>query len=294
MANSRTKLIFYDYLSLTKPTITLLVVVTVIPSLFMATGGSLPPLWLALATILGTACMSGSAAVCNQFAETSLDKAMERTQKRSLADNRIGKVPALVFAGVLAIVGASLLGYFANLLTVLCAFAGHVFYVLVYTLYLKPRTAQNIVIGGAAGAVGPLIGWAAVTGHLAWEAWVLALVIFLWTPPHFWALALKYKDDYARAGIPMYPVVYGDHKTRWLMFFYTLALIPCVGVLYGFKVSGLFFLVTAGGMTLKFVWDALTLARSNANDLAMPFFYYSCFYTLGFFIILTVDYLLNI
>jgi protoheme IX farnesyltransferase len=172
--------------------------------------------------------------------------------------------------------------------------AGHIFYVVIYTLILKQRTPQNIVIGGAAGGVGPLIGWAAVTGSLSWEAWVMFGIIFLWTPPHFWALALKYKDDYAQANIPMYPVVYGDDKTRKAMMFYAVLLIPCVFSLYYYGGAGVWFLITAMPLTLKFAYDTAKLYFSKSNDKAMSLFHFSCVYTLLIFTFLAVERILSL
>lgn len=284
---------FADYFALTKPTITLLVAVTVIPSLLLASP-HLPHPLQALAAIIGASLASASAAVFNQLVESDLDVQMQRTRRRSLASGRVSRDSALAFGLGLGALGLSLLYFCASPVAALAALAGHLFYVFVYTLYLKPRTVQNIVIGGAAGAVGPLIGWAAVTGELTWPAWVLFLIIFLWTPPHFWALALKYKEDYARAGVPMYPVVHGEKKTKQWMFFYTLTLVPCVLSLYIFGVAGLLFLGVGGALTLKFCWDALQLLADTHNEKVMPFFHYSCLYVFGLFGALTLDRFLSL
>lgn len=281
-----------DYIQLTKPTITLLVVVTVIPSLFIASS-TLPDQMTALAAIFGAMLASASAAVFNQIIEQNIDQTMERTQNRSLVSGKVNKFPAIVFGTILGLAAVYILLRWTNLYTLYAAIGGHIFYVVIYTLILKPRTVQNIVIGGAAGAVGPLIGWAAATGTYAWPAWVLFSVIFLWTPPHFWALALKYKDDYAQAGIPMYPVVHGDHKTRKMMFLYTLPLLPAVASIYLHPPVGLFYLLLATGFTLKFIIDAWKIYRSESNDKVMPFFYYSCFYTFGVFGALMLDQLVS-
>ena len=196
-----------------------------------------------------------------------------------------------------AYLGATLLGsvalitlyHLATPLAAFLAFGGHFFYVCFYTLYLKYKTPQNIVIGGAAGAVGPLIGWASVTNSLSVSSCLLFLIIFLWTPPHFWALSLKYKKDYAKAGIPMFPVIYGDQKTRKNIFLYTLSLIPTLIFFYYFEKSNLIFILSSLALTLYFIYLALRLYLSQNNKRAMPLFHYSCLYAFGIFGILTLD-----
>ena len=220
--------IWRDFYGLTKPTITLLVVITVFPSLLLASESGLPGLGVSLAALLGAGLCSASAAAMNQILERHVDQKMARTKVRSLACGRVSQRVAWTYALLLLLVGQTILWTWTTPLASLTALAGQLFYVFIYTLWLKPRTAQNIVIGGAAGAVGPLIGWAAITNTLPLAAWLQFLLIFFWTPPHFWALALKYKSDYAAARIPMYPVVYGDHSTRRAMLLYSLTLLPCV------------------------------------------------------------------
>lgn len=280
-----------DYVTLTKPTITLLVIITVIPSLILPTG-SFPALGTSLAAVFGTMFASASAAVFNQLVEADSDQHMDRTRKRSLPAGRVSKNSALVFASVLLIAALALLYWGTNLLATLTALAGHIFYVVIYTMGLKKRTPQNIVIGGAAGAVGPLIGWAAVSGTINLPAWLLFLIIFFWTPPHFWSLALKYKNDYAQAKIPMYPVVYGDEKTRQAIFFYALCLLPCVVGLYASSNAGVIFLGLSLALTIKFIWDAGVIYFSHHNHQVMRYFRYSCFYTLGVFSALALDQIL--
>ena len=268
--------------------ITLLVVVTTIPAVFMATGG-IPETWHLMLTLLGAGGASGSAAIFNQLVEKDIDLSMKRTRARSLPSNRVSTTNAAIIGTILGLLSFALLYFYVTPLSAYVAIAGHVFYVLVYTVYLKRRTPQNIVIGGAAGAVGPLIGWASVTSSLSLVSWLLFLIIVLWTPPHFWALSLKYKKDYAAAGIPMYPVVYGDERTRKVIFLYTLTLIPCIIVL-GYLAN--LYLITSAinlALTLKFAKDAYTLYKSKNNIDAMPLFYFSCLYTFAIFIILTCD-----
>ncbi|MCB9229393.1 MAG: protoheme IX farnesyltransferase [Deltaproteobacteria bacterium] len=281
--------IISDLFALTKPTITLLVAVTVIPSLLLATWPASPDFMKSLAAVLGASLVSASAAVFNQLVESDLDIQMDRTKRRSLACGRVSPDIGCFFAVLLGLAGLGTLWLWGHWLSALIGLLGHLFYVVVYTLGLKKRTEQNIVIGGAAGAVGPLIGWAAVTGEIAWPAWVLFLIIFLWTPPHFWALALKYEKDYAKAGIPMYPCIHGDHQTRKMMFFYTLSLIPCVLAIAFYPAVGFLYLILAGVLTAKFCLDAWLLYRSGCNTKTMPFFHFSCFYIFGIFGALALD-----
>ncbi|MBC61270.1 MAG: protoheme IX farnesyltransferase [Zetaproteobacteria bacterium] len=284
----RSSSLLYDCFILTKPTITLLVVVTTLPSLLLASK-QMPSLFMITMTLLGTALASGSAAVFNQLIESKIDCEMERTKKRSLPSGRLSNYQAAIFAVIMGLAAFLILYFLAKPLAAFIAFAGHVYYVFFYTMFLKKKTPQNIVIGGAAGAVGPLIGWAAVTGTLDWPAWILFLMIVLWTPPHFWALALKYKEDYAKVGIPMYPVIYGDKKTHKQMFLYTLSLVPTIVVLYIGGVVGVSYLFCAGAFTIKFIWDAYKLLLTGDNKLAMPLFHYSCTYAFILFLGLVFD-----
>ncbi len=277
-----------DFLSLTKPTITLLVVITAIPSLLLATGGLPNPL-LSICTLVGLTLTSGSAAAFNHLLEADVDIHMARTKQRSIASGRVSKKQGITFASILGLSGLALLYFGTQPLAAALALGGHLFYSLVYTKFLKTRTPQNIVIGGVAGAMGPLIGWAAVAGTVEWPAWMLFAIITLWTPPHFWALALKYKLDYARAGIPMYPVVYGDEKTRKAMMLYTFTLFPPILALFIFNKAGWFFLVASLAATGKFCWDAIQVYRAHNNNNAMRLFHYSCLYIFWIFIALVID-----
>jgi len=279
------------YFQMMKPTISLLVVITVIPSLIMAAEG-MPDMGLALLTLVATFLASGSAGMFNHLVDSDIDDLMNRTKSRPIPIGRVSRSFALWFASLLGGMSFVMLYWGANPLAAWVAVAANFFYVVVYTMYLKRRTVQNIVIGGAAGAVGPLIGWAAVTGELAWPAWVLFLVIFLWTPPHFWALAIKYKDDYALAKIPMLPSVKGVPTTRRQIFWYTLTLIPAVASLVIYGQAGWIYGILSIGLTLLFVWLAYKLLASRRDEQAMPLFYYSCFYLFGVFGALTIDRLL--
>lgn len=282
-----------DYFQLTKPTISLLVVVTVIPGLLLVSPGDIPSMNLIFATLVGTWLASSSAAIFNHVVDSDVDQQMVRTRKRPVASGRVSNTRAVIFASVLGLASVGVLWHFTSFTAAFVALVANAFYVLFYTMYLKRRTVQNIVIGGAAGAVGPLIGWAAVDGSIGWPAWVLFAVIFMWTPPHFWALALKYKEDYAAAGIPMMPVVRGDESTRRQMFVYTLFLIPLVGSLTLFDVAGWIYFIPSMGLTLYFSWMAWKLMRSKNNTGAMPLFHYSCLYLFGVFGALMADRLIG-
>jgi protoheme IX farnesyltransferase len=278
-----------DYFQMTKPTITLLVVVTVFPGILLASPGQIPHMSLILASLIGTWLASSSAAVFNHLVDADVDRHMDRTRKRPVASGRVVTRNAVIFASSLGLASLVVLSLWTTWLAALIAVAANAFYVLIYTMYLKRRTVQNIVIGGAAGAVGPLIGWASVEPSVGWSAWMLFLVIFLWTPPHFWALAIKYKDDYAAAGIPMMPVVRGEASTRVQMFWYTVLLLPVVASLTFFGAAGWFYLLVAMAFTLYFVWMAWTLMRTGDSKKAMPLFHYSCLYLFGVFGALMLD-----
>lgn len=277
-----------DLVPLTKPTISLLVIVTAVPSLLIAVPGLPSPL-VTFATLIGTFLSSSSAAVFNHLIEADIDSTMNRTRARPIPS---GKVPALaggIFGILIGVLGIFILYAFTTPLAAALAVAAHIFYSVVYTVYLKPNTVQNIVIGGAAGAIGPLIGWAAVTGTLEWPAWVMFGIIFLWTPPHFWALALKYKNDYAAANIPMMPVIKGEDLTRKYIFLYTLTLIPAAMVLGYYPGVGMFYLAISAISTGYFVWMAYRLLVQKSERSAMALFHYSCLYLFIIFGSLALD-----
>ena len=274
-----------------KPTISLLVVVTVLPTLIMA-NGSVPSIQLTLATLIGTFLASGSAGIFNHLADSDIDGFMKRTSTRPLPSGKVSEPIAFAVATALGILSFFMLYTMATPLAAWIALAANGFYVVVYTMYLKRRTVQNIVIGGAAGAVGPLIGWAAVENTVSLPSWYLFLIIFLWTPPHFWALAIKYKDDYAKAKIPMMPSVRGVPTTKKQIFAYTLTLLPPVALLYTSGYAGMTYLVLSMLLTLYFVYLAYKLLVAKDELQAMPLFYYSCFYLFGVFGALTLDQIL--
>ena len=214
-----------SYWQLTKPRIIPLLLIETAASMWVAAHGRRSP-WLVMVTLLGGALAAASAQVINCVYDRDIDYDMERTRHRPIPSGRILVRDALIFAAVLAVAAFSLLAIFANLLSASLAMAGIAVYVGVYTHWLKRSSPQNIVIGGAAGAIPPLVGWAAVTGELGWAAWIFFAIVFMWTPPHFWALALLIQDDYAKVEIPMLPVVVGDEETATQIWRYTLLLVP--------------------------------------------------------------------
>lgn len=271
--------ILHSYYQLTKPRIILLLLITTAGSMWIAANGEVNPLLL-LITLLSGACAAGSANTINCLYDRDIDYIMERTRHRPLPSGRVQPRDALLFAIALASISFTLLAVFANLLSACLAMSGIVFYVLIYTHWLKRHSTQNIVIGGAAGAIPPLVGWAAVTGGLSWAPWVLFAIIFLWTPPHFWALALMIREDYAKVGVPMLPVVEGNESTARQIFYYTLTLIPVTLLLvYPLHVMG----VVYGGVALLlsgiFVQKAWQLMQTPSDlQTARSVFKYSILY----------------
>lgn len=275
---------------MTKPSISLLVVFTVLPTLFMAQSetGNLNYL-VAFISLFGTYLASSSSGIFNHLIDWQIDAAMARTKKRPIPSGRVNRLVAFFLAVVLGVSSYLMLYAYTTPLAANIALFANFFYVVIYTLILKPRTPQNIVIGGAAGSVGPLIGWAAVTGTIEWPAWVLFMVIFLWTPPHFWALAIKYKDDYKKANIPMLPSVKGVKTTKNQIFIYTALLIPTVAALLYEQRASYIYGVISLGMTFYFAYLAFKLLNQDSEKKAMGVFYYSLLYIFGVFGSLTID-----
>lgn len=268
-----------SYIQLTKPRIILLLLITTAGGMWVAANGQVEP-FLLLVTLLSGAFASGAANTINCLYDRDIDYIMERTRHRPLPSGRVQPFHALIFAIVLTIASFTLLTVYANLLAASLAMSGIVCYVLVYTHWLKRHSTQNIVIGGAAGAIPPLVGWAAVTGDLSWAAWTLFAIIFFWTPPHFWALAMMIRDDYASVNVPMLPVVEGNEITARQILYYTLALIPITLLLiYPLHVMGAVYGAIAlllGGLFVHKAWKLL----QNPSDLqaARSTFKYSILY----------------
>jgi protoheme IX farnesyltransferase len=277
--------------SLTKPRVVALIVFTAAIGMFLATPGMVPISTL-LATIAGIWLVAGAAAAINCLVEQHIDARMHRTSWRPLPRGELGAPQTLVFAGVLGGAGLWLLHRFVNDLTMLLTLATFVGYAVVYTVILKPATPQNIVIGGASGAMPPVLGWAAVTGQVTTEALLLFLIIFAWTPPHFWALALYRTEDYARAGVPMLPVTHGKPYTRLQVLLYTLILFAVSLLPYVIRMSGVPYLAAATVLGAIFVAYALRIYLRYSDALARQTFRYSIVYLAALFAALLVDHYL--
>lgn len=268
-----------SYWQLTKPRIIVLLLITTAGSMWMAADGQVDPLLLVI-TLLGGALAAASANAINCLYDRDIDYEMERTRHRPLPSGRIQPRDALIFAIALAAISFTLLTVFANLLSACLAMSGIVAYVLVYTHWLKRHSTQNIVIGGAAGAIPPLVGWAAVTGDLGWAAWVYFAIVFFWTPPHFWALAMMIEKDYAKVGVPMLPVVAGQVNTAKQIWVYSLLMLPITLLLvYPLHVMGSFYTIVAlllGAIFLVKAWSLLE--DPTSRDAARSLFKYSILY----------------
>lgn len=276
------------YLQLTKPRVVELLLVTTLPAMVLA-AGKLPALELVVSTLVGGAMAAGGANTINCWIERDRDQVMRRTAQRPLPTGQLGPERALAFGLVLEVVAFVLLWATVNLLSAVLAVSATLFYVFVYTIWLKPRSPQNIVIGGAAGAVPVLVGWAAVTGSLAAPAWVLFAIVFFWTPPHFWALALRYFDDYQAAGIPMLPVARGTDVALREIVVYSVVVVATTLVLPLVASTGTLYLTAAVVLGSVFVWRALRLTRSYSPQLAIRFFMLSNVYLASLFAAVAVD-----
>ena len=278
------------YIALTKPKIILLLLVTALGGLFLATEG-IPKLWLSMTVLLGGSLAAGGANSINNYLDRDIDVKMTRTSNRPVASGSIKPIYALSFGILLNVVAFSLLWQFANLISAILVISATLFYVFVYTLGLKRITPQNIVIGGAAGSIPPMVGWAAVTGNILDPApFFLFAIIFFWTPPHFWALSLLLKDDYAEAGIPMLPVVSGVDNTKRQIFIYTWLLLALV-VATTFVISDfhLIYGVTSILLTIVFIGMAWRLMKQNGIEFAKPTYLFSLAYLGLIFIAVMID-----
>jgi len=280
------------YLALTKPRIIELLLVTTVPTMVVAEQG-LPPLWLVVATVFGGAMAAGGANAINMYVDRDIDKVMHRTRNRPLVTGVISPRAALTFAIILEVVAFLFLWAAVNLLSAVLAVSATLFYVFVYTLWLKRTSTRNIVIGGAAGAVPVLVGWSAVTNRLDWAPLVLFAVIFYWTPPHFWALAIKYKDDYAAAEVPMLPAVASLETTASRILSYTLVLWGLTIVFDPVAGMGDLYLVAAVVLGGIFTGLAVQLTRRATPAAAMRLFSYSITYIALLFGAMALDQLLR-
>jgi protoheme IX farnesyltransferase len=262
----RTTEVLGAYVALTKPRIIELLLLTTLPVMFLASDG-VPRLSLVLATLIGGTLSAGSANALNCVVDADIDARMRRTRRRPLARQTVSRRSALVFGVALGLVSTVILGVLVNRESALLALAANVFYVVGYTMWLKPRTTQNIVWGGAAGCVPTLIGWTAVRDSLAWPPVVLFMVVFFWTPPHFWALAMRYREDYAAAGVPMLPVVATAHEVARQILGYAIVTVATSLVLWPVAHTGAVYPIVAGLLGGVFVGEAaLLLARSRNSD----------------------------
>lgn len=276
------------YLALTKPRIIELLLITTVPTMIVAERG-LPDLWLIVATVVGGALAAGGANAVNMYVDRDIDGIMKRTEGRPLVTGEIEPRNALVFSvALLALAGAWLAG-FVNVLSAALTLAAAAFYIFVYTLWLKRTSRQNIVIGGAAGCVPVLVGWSAVTNTVSWEPVVLFGVIFLWTPPHFWALAVKYRDDYAAADIPMLPAVASLQSTARQILAYTVAVWALSIAFAPIASMGAIYLVAAIVLGGAFTGLAVALLRDPTPARAMKLFGFSITYLTGLFVAMAVD-----
>ena len=283
---------FAQYWTLTKPRVVALIVFTAVIGMFLAVPG-LPPWRPAVLGTLGIWLAASSAAAINQLLDSRIDAQMARTSWRPLVAGTLTPRQALVFALVLAALSMAVLVLWVNPLTALLTFASLIGYAVVYTVYLKRATPQNIVIGGIAGAAPPALGWAAVTGQLHPHALLLVLIIFVWTPPHFWALAIFRRADYARAMVPMLPVTHGVEYTRWQILLYTLLLVVATVLPWATGMSGLFYLGGALVLGLVFLWHAWKLMDPPDEFYAMRVFNYSIVYLMALFAFLLLDHWLQ-
>lgn len=277
-----------DYLEMTKPNVVALMILTSAIGMLLATPG-LPGLSVLIWGNLGIAFLAGAAAVVNHVVDQKIDTVMARTRKRPVATGKVSPVEAIVFASVLAGMGMVVLMWQVNHLTAWLTLASLVGYAGVYTLFLKRATPQNITIGGLAGAMPPLLGWTAVTGQVEGHALLLVLIIFAWTPPHFWALAIHRKEEYAKAGIPMLPVTHGNKFTELHILLYTLMLLAVSLLPFVTGMSGWIYLAGALILGLRFLHYAIRLLKGDDRRVALNTFKYSITYLMALFVVLLVD-----
>jgi len=277
-----------DFLTLTKPIVVLLLLVTTYAGMVVG-GKAWPSLPVTFWTLLGGFMAAGGSSAINQYIDRDLDKNMQRTQKRPLAAGRMTPAEGLAFGLALSVLSFYIYAGFVNLLAAFLSLAGILYYVVLYSLLLKKATVQNIVIGGGAGAIPPLVGWAAATGSLNIPALFLFAIIFMWTPPHFWALAIVRKKDYARAGVPMLPVVRGEKETRWQILIYTVELVAVTLLMPVFKFTGTIYLVSAGALGLWLIHTAWQVWRREGNKIAWKMYRYSSMYLAFIFLALMLD-----
>ncbi len=281
------------YVGLMKPHVTVLLLGVTLAAMAVARGGTLPSVGVVLATLIGGALAAGSANAINCWYDRDIDLIMTRTRSRTLPAGKVSPTNALVFGVVIGGVSIVLFSAFVNFLSAWLALGAILFYVFVYTMWLKRSTTQNIVIGGAAGAVPVLIGWAAATGGLSWAAFWMFMIIFLWTPPHFWALSIALKKDYARAGVPMLPVVKGERATYRQIVIYTVGLVASTLPLYFIHTLGVIYLASALALGAGLLALAVWIWREKTIRAARTMFWFSNYYLALLFAAMAVDALIR-
>ena len=279
---------FSQYWTLTKPRVTQLAVFCAVIGMFLATP-ELPDWRVLVSATIGIWLLAGAAFAVNCLVEREIDARMARTARRPVARGEITVKQTLVFSGVLGGIGMWVLFNFVNPLTMWLTFATFVGYAVIYTMILKPATPQNIVIGGLSGAMPPALGWAAIANDVPMQAWILVLIIFVWTPPHFWSLALYRRDDYAKSGLPMLPVTHGLKFTQFHIWLYTIALVATTMLPYAVRMSGLIYLASAAVLGVIFLWYAWRIWKRYTDLLARQTFAYSIIYLSLLFAALLVD-----
>lgn len=282
-----------SFVTLCKPKIVLLLTVTALVGMLLAVE-FYSNIFNSLASLLGFALLAASSAALNQIFDRESDKNMARTKERPLASGDISLVQALTFTAILLFVGSSLLLYFSNLLTLLITTFGFIFYSLVYTIYLKWATPQNIVIGGLSGALPPLIGWTAVTNEVSLLPLILVLVIFLWTPPHFWPLAIDRINEYEKEGVPMMPIAKGVTRTKKEMVVYAVLLLGASLAPFFYNLTGYFYLISTTLLNLYFIYLCISYLDDKDNQLSMKIFNFSVRYMFLFFLATYIDFLIKL
>ena len=282
-----------SYINLCKPKIVLLLTVTALVGMLLSIN-FYSNILDGLASLLGFALLAGASAALNQIFDRETDKNMNRTKKRPLASGEISLFSALTFTVILLFVGSSLLLYFSNLMTLLITTFGFIFYSLIYTIYLKWATPQNIVIGGLSGALPPLIGWTAVNNDISLLPLTLVLVIFLWTPPHFWPLAIDRLEEYKKEGVPMMPIAKGVSRTKKEMVVYAILLLAASLAPFFYGLTGYFYLISTTTLNLYFIYLCIAYLNDRENELSMKIFNFSVKYMFLFFLATYIDFLISL
>ena len=282
-----------SYINLCKPKIVILLSITALVGMLLSVD-FYSNIFASLASLVGFALLAGSSAALNQIFDRESDKNMERTKKRPLASGELSLVNALVFTSALLFLGSFLLLYYSNLMTLLITTFGFVFYSLIYTIYLKWATPQNIVIGGLSGALPPLIGWTAVNNEISLLPLMLVLVIFLWTPPHFWPLAIDRLDEYKKEGVPMMPIAKGVSRTKKEMIVYAVLLFGTSLAPFFYGLTGYFYLISTSALNLYFIYLCISYLNDRKNKLSMKIFNFSVKYMFLFFMATYIDFLIRI